>query len=90
MYTLEDVYAAEARIRSEVPDVVTGRDDYDWTLVAQSPDKSLSFIVFQHNDYGAIFYGDVDRIIKELKQHSDDNVIRTYDPATPHVDRMQR
>jgi len=80
MYTLDEVEAAERRIRNEVPDAKFSRDDYDWTLIVATPDKSLKFIVFQHNDYGLEIYGDVGRIIRELKnQHAagSSNSIRT-------------
>jgi hypothetical protein len=68
MYTLEDVDAAKARLEREAPLAKLGRSDYDWKLVASTPDRSKVFIVFDHNDHGWEILGDVDKIIAEFQK----------------------
>ena len=68
MYTLEEVDAAEARIRREVPGAHTSRSDYDWTLAVRTADKSRAYIVFMHDDDGNEIRADIGAVIAELKK----------------------
>lgn len=49
-YTLQDVDAAEALIRSQCPSMPLSRGDYDWTLCISNRDKSAAVILFQCGD----------------------------------------
>ena len=69
-YTIEDVNAAEARIRRECPDALVARTDYDWSLSVAKADRSKGFIVFRTSrpDRGRTCHiGDVGKIIAALK-----------------------
>lgn len=67
-YTMQQVNEAERRIRAECPYALINRGNYDWTLIVARPDKSEAFVVFDTGRDPFTVLGDVDAIIRALKE----------------------